>query len=92
MPRPRKYDSPPDLYQCSLCGKKKIKTEFYDDNRRSVGVTAACRDCMRDDRIRMKYVRMAEEGGIESLLALKEKSERTLSILNRVIDQLRAKE
>ncbi len=51
-----------------------------------MGITVTCRACMRDAGIRNKYIRRAQADGVESLYLLKEKSERTLRILNKVIE------
>ncbi len=84
------YSKPPEKLVCNICGENKLNAEFYEDTRRSMGITVTCRNCMRDARIRSKYVRRAAEEGIESLYQLKEKSERTLRILNEVISEFTA--
>lgn len=80
-----KKTNSPSVFICSVCGKKKIRAEFYEDSRRRRGVSVTCRGCMRDNRLRSKYREMIEADGIESLHKLREKSERTLRILNEVI-------
>ena len=88
MPRKSKIESSPERVVCTVCEKEKKLDEFFPDKRRAIGVTAACRECMKDENSYSKYKNLAKKEGIQSLYDLRSKHERTLKTLKRVITEL----
>lgn len=88
MPRKPKVESSPEKVACTGCGEEKKLDEFFLDRRRAIGVTTACRECMKDENSYSKYKNQAKKEGIQSLYDLRSKHERTLKNLDRVITEL----
>ena len=85
MPPKPKTESSPDRAICTICHLEKPLARFFVDKRRKIGVTSACRECMNKVNNEAKYKQLAEREGIQSLYDLREKQERNLRIIGRVI-------
>lgn len=88
MARKPKTESSPEKVICTICKREKKLAEFFPDTRRAIGVTAACRECMKDENTYSKYKNLAKKEGIQSLYDLRNKHRRTLTALNRVITEI----
>lgn len=80
----------PELFFCSACQTEKPKSDFYQSptrGRGNEGIGTRCKSCEKDTVITQNYRKMLRNKGRESVIALRDRHQQLVAILDGVLEE-----